>query len=130
MAIDAEAAGMDAFMEKPFKLEELIAVYIKLMERDRQSTVRPDIDAVTSSIEPTSRSRSIWNVTKNVKIFVDANELNDMTSLQTGDDSSSLHLDGTLPGVSVNAIFTDSSNGNGMSTIIKQNNGKVYASLN
>ena len=37
MAVDAEEAGMDAFMVKPFKLEELTAVYIKLLERNHRN---------------------------------------------------------------------------------------------
>ena len=37
MAVDAEEAGMDAFMNKPFKLEELSAVYVKLLARDQKN---------------------------------------------------------------------------------------------
>ena len=91
MAVDAEAAGMDAFMDKPFRLEELTAVYIKLMERDqrnqRELSSRETPQAVTSSadIGVVARGpRSSFNVTKNAKIFVDAGDLKSMRASQDG----------------------------------------------
>ena len=91
MAVDAEEAGMDAFMEKPFKLEELTAVYIKLLERDqrnqREQSSRETSQAVTSSADTgvvAGVPRSSFNVTKNAKIFVDAGDLKSICASQDG----------------------------------------------
>ena len=88
MAIDAEEAGMDAFMEKPFKLEELTAVYTKILERDHrhanhQTTLTPGVDTESLGVVVCG-PRSICKVTLNAKIFVDASELGEMIASQTG----------------------------------------------
>ena len=107
MAVDAEDAGMDAFMDKPFKLEDLTAVYIKILERDQrhsnhQSTVTPSIVDVSSLLGVVVRAhRSIRNVTPNAKIFIDASELDYMVPALIGGNSSLLEQDGTSPTVAV-----------------------------
>ena len=82
MAVEAEEAGMDAFMEKPFRLEELTALYIKLLERDnrnqRDNFTRPGVDTLgVDTPWPTAvvrRQRLIRNVTPSTKIFIDASQ--------------------------------------------------------
>ena len=113
MAVEAEEAGMDAFMEKPFRLEELTAVYIKLLERENRnqrvvSAVQPiltsGLDTGTLGAVPRgSTSRSIRNITKNAKIFVDASEFefDDAIASQVGVNTSELAQDGTSPNVAV-----------------------------
>ena len=145
MAIDAEEAGMDAFMDKPFKLEELTAVYIKLLERDhrnqcdrsiRTTTLTPGVDTDTVARGP----RSLCNVTKNAKIFVDVDELHDMIASQIDTTIVSLGMeqDGTSPTVAVaiperqspmntqKITVRDSDRGNEMIKEIKYNNSKVH----
>ena len=103
MAVDAEEAGMDAFMDKPFKLEELTAVYTKLLARDNQSTRpttgTPGVDTQAAPLlgAVARGPRSIYNVTKNAKIFIDAGELDDISASQTGGATSSLEQDGASP---------------------------------
>ena len=87
MAIDAKEADMDAFMEKPFKLDELTAVYINLLARDQRNqgdiTGTPGVDAGPTSLRAITRGRrSIRNVTPNAKIFVDASESNAVVASQ------------------------------------------------
>ena len=94
MAVDAEEAGMDAFMDKPFKLEELTAVYIKLLKRDNRNQL--SIRQTTYARgDVARRPRLIRNVTPNAKIFVDAAEVDDVIALQVGGDSTSSQQDGT-----------------------------------
>ena len=150
MAVDAEEAGMDAFMDKPFKLEELTAVYIKLLERDHrnnqrdtsthQTTVVQDVNTVVLGAV-VHNPRSIYKVTPNAKIFIDASELNDMLATHMIGDATSLEQDGTLPAAaavmskaewkgkvetgSVQAL-TGSGNGNVLMTGITRN-AKVHA---
>ena len=111
MAVDAEEAGMDAFMNKPFKLEELAALYVKILERHnrkqrdistRQITATPGVDTISIPLETiVCGPRSICNVTPNAKIFVDASELDGMITSQMCGDSLSLEQDGTLPAAAV-----------------------------
>ena len=106
MAVDAEEAGMDAFMDKPFKLEELTAVYIKLLERENrnQRDIPTQPTAVPLGVDTDTPSglgvvargpRSIRKVTPNVKIFVDASEVDDVTASPMGGDISSLEQYGS-----------------------------------
>ena len=150
MAVDAEEAGMDAFMDKPFKLEELTAVYTKLLERNHrnqrdipthQSTGTPGVDTDPSSLGTAARGpRSIRKVTPNAKIFVDANEL------MVG-DTSPLEQVGTFPIAAVAVLDwkhaktaqqstsehfqtstgTGDVSGNDMVSGIMSNNAKVHA---
>ena len=110
MAVEAEEAGMDAFMNKPFKLEELTALYNKILVRyDRnqqdtstqQATVTHGVTQETPSLMVVRGPRSIRNVTPNAKIFVDASELDGMITSQMCGDSLSLEQDGTLPAAAV-----------------------------
>ena len=83
ITVEAEEAGMDAFMDKPFKLEELTAVYTKLLEmnnqRDHASFGSIGIDTPSPGV--TGRTpRSIRNITSNARIFVDAKELDDLSA--------------------------------------------------
>ena len=156
MAVDAEEAGMDAFMDKPFKLEELTAVYTKLLERNhrnqrnhstRQPTVLPGVDTDTpSGLGVVARGpRSIRKVTPNVKIFVDASEVDDVTASPMGGDISSLEQDGASPTVALvvsesewegkgeaGPVQPPNRNGSddGMISVIKHHNAKVYAAGN
>ena len=147
MAVDAEEAGMDAFLEKPFKLEELTAVYIKLLERDRrnqrdlssrQLAVATGIEAGTITLGPLALGpRSIRKITPNAKIFVDSKEFDDMIAYD------SLKHDRLLPPIagtvseserigkgkeaeinSAGHILPDIGSG------LNRNSTKVYASLN
>ena len=99
MAVEAEEAGMDAFMEKPFRLEELTAVYVKLLERDnrtqRDGSAPP---GVNTSLGIAVRShRSIRNITPNAKIFIDSDEFDNITATQIDGETSLLEQDGTPP---------------------------------
>lgn len=132
MAVDAEAAGMDAFMDKPFKLEELTAVYIKLMERDqrnqRELTTRETPQTMTSIADTgivALGPRLSFNVTKNAKIFVDAGDLKSIRASQ----------DCTLPVVAVALTESDRQEkvvtGPGETTIVNginhNNSSRVHA---
>ena len=150
MAVDAEEAGMDAFMDKPFKLEELIAVYTKILVRDNQNqrVVSASQTAASSGVDVDSLGaivrgpRSVCNVTKNAKIFIDASELNDMFASQMAVDKCSLEQDGTLPTIAVVVsesewkgkletgpaqLPTGSGIGSDMISEIKLNSAKVHA---
>ena len=153
MAVDAEEAGMDAFMDKPFKLEELTAVYIKLLERENrnQRDIPTQPTAVPLGVDTDTPSglgvvargpRSIRKVTPNVKIFVDASEVDDVTASPMGGDISSLEQDGSSTIAAVVVQESDkkgmvetvtaqpsagSGSGNGMIGGIKNNSAKVYA---
>ena len=144
MAVDAEEAGMDAFMNKPFKLEELAAVYVKILERHnrkqrdistRQITSTPSTDAISQAVR-----RSIRNVTPNAKIFVDPSEFDDTSISQLGGASSSLERNGSSPTVAVLESewkgmmetgqvqpTTGFSTANGMNSGITSNNAKEHA---
>ena len=145
MAVDAEEAGMDAFMDKPFKLEELTAVYVKLLEgenrhqRDRATlppTRTQSIDIDTPPLGTVAGPRLIRNVTPNAKIFVDASESDDMMIIShVGSDISSptvavavseSELKGKVEASPVQPP-TGSSSGNGMTSGNKHNGAKVYA---
>ena len=146
MAVDAEEAGMDAFMDKPFKLEELTAVYTKLLERNhrnqrnhstRQPTVLPGVDTDTpSGLGVVARGpRSIRKVTPNAKIFVDASELDDVVASQVVGDSTFLEQNGTAPTAAVAVLESEwigkvengTVNGIGMVNEVMSNNAKVHA---
>ena len=111
MAVDAEEAGMDAFMDKPFKLEELTAVYVKLLEIQNQNqgdqftclttrTPGDDTDTLSLGTVPVARRhRSIRSVTPSAKIFIDAGEWDDIIASHGGGDSSLLEQGG----ISLNA---------------------------
>ena len=154
MAVEAEEAGMDAFMNKPFKLEELTALYNKILVRyDRnqqdtstqQATVTHGVTQETPSLMVVRGPRSIRNVTPNAKIFVDASELDDIIASQMGDDFSSLEQNGSSPTVAVAVAVSESEwktavsekpatgnsndTGNGMVSGIKYNNAKVHAAI-
>ena len=133
MAVDAEEAGMDAFMDKPFKLEEITAVYIKLLERETQST--PSVDTAPLHGVVAHGPRSIYNVTKNAKIFIDASELDEMIASQIIGDSMSLEGTSLTTAVAVSTEWetvknaqNESDRGNGVIGGIKHNNiAKVHA---
>ena len=106
MAVDAEAAGMDAFMDKPFRLEELTAVYVKLLERDNRNQrvvstyqMKESLGKDSSLGAVISADRLIRNITPNAKIFVDSHEFDDVVASQIVGDASSLA--GTSPIIAV-----------------------------
>lgn len=111
MAIDAEAAGMDAFMDKPFRLEDLTAVYIKLLERGHPSQRKTSTHQTKESPHVaviSTTDRLIRNVTPNAKIFVNVSEFDDVVAPQIVGDSSSLA--GTSPtGIAVAAVAASES---------------------
>ena len=72
IAVEAEEAGMDAFMEKPFKLDDLAMIYPKILEcRERESSgmsLKTAGADATTTIVP----RLIRPITTNAKIFVNS----------------------------------------------------------
>ena len=125
MAVDAEESGMDAFMVKPFKLEELTAVYIKLLERNHRN--QRDIPT-----RPTPVTHGVDTA--------DTPTLG--TASHMGGGKSSLEEEETSPSVAVVVSEsewngkgetgqvqppTGSGSGKGIISGIKHNNAKVHA---
>ena len=121
IAIDAEEAGMDAFMNKPFKLDELTAVYTKLLENDHLSTRTTIVTPTSIDKSRVSGPRLIRKITPNAKIFV--NEMDDLTVSQMNGDVSVLEHNET----SLTVPMKTMSDPIGMSSGKKQNHVKVHA---
>ena len=68
IAIEAEEAGMDAFMNKPFKLDDLTIIYPKILECRQRELL--NVSLKSTGDDTTVVPRMIKPITTNAKIFV------------------------------------------------------------